>query len=127
MAIPGLMELAERDLSITLEGAWSLPVIITRKSDDHTQTVQGQVLKDSVKVNEDGIPEIDLNPVVSLRVSSLTEVPEDGENWYFDIPVSPVQGAEIKRFMFGGDDARRGFLSIGLLTYPLKTYTDERT
>jgi hypothetical protein len=121
------MEQSEKDLSFTLEGDWSLPVIITRKSDSVTQTLNGQVLFDTVNVDENGIPTIDNTPIVSLRKSTLTIEPVDGEVWYFDIPEKPSPTASVKRHIFGVDDAKRGFTSIGIVTYPVKLYEDERT
>jgi YD repeat-containing protein len=125
-----LMEFAERDLAVTLESSdgWGTPVTITRKSDGHTQTdLRGQVLKDSVKINEEGEPIIDHTPLVSLRVSSLTVVPVDSEIWYFDIPtkLNEPSGATT-RYVYDPDGAKRGFHSIGVNTYPLKLYEDER-
>jgi len=122
----GLPELGERDLAVILESpdGWGVPVVIKRVSDSFTQTLNGQVLKDSIKFSEDtGQPIVDNNPIVSLRLSTLINIPLDGEVWYFDIPESPVDGAPIKRYIFNKDNARRGFTTAGCVTYPLREYT----
>ena len=124
-----LTEIAGRDLAVTLENpsGWGVPVVITRKSDSFTQSLYGQVLRDSVSLDADGAPIIDHAPVVSLNEATLTNVPADGETWYFDIPFPITQSVITKRYVFDGDDARRGFNTIGVYTYPLKEYEDERT
>jgi hypothetical protein len=126
-----LRELAESDLSIMLEDSdngFGLPVIITKKSTGETQTLNGQVLLDYSKFDdENGIEEVIKLPIVTLRISSLNVIPETGEVWYFDIPETPQPTATKKRYIFDGDLARRGSDSLGFYQYPLREYEDNRT
>ena len=124
-----LAALAEKDLKIILEGDWSGQVTITKiDNPTTTQTLPGQVLNDYIKFEaEDGGNIIDHSPMVTLRISTLETIPQDGENWYFDVPESPVAGAPNKRYVFDNDAGRRGFASAGMFSYPLKEYEDKRS
>ena len=122
------MEQAEKDLAITLEGDWAKPVVITRiDTPSTTQSLIGQVLYDFTTLDADGVPTIDNKPVVTLRQSTLETIPNDGEDWYFDIQATPVNGSPVVRYVFDNDSGLRGFRSLGIITYPLRVYVDERT
>jgi hypothetical protein len=126
-----IRNLAESDLATTLESSsdFGMSITITKQDEpSKTQVLNGKIVYAYNDVEEDtGAPIVVNQPLVTLRVSSLTNVPADGENWYFDIPSSPVEGASIKRFVFSADIKRRGSLSIGFLSYPQREYEDLTT
>lgn len=116
-----LRDLAENHLGITLEGAASKEVILT-DPDGAIQTVRGQVLYDKTVLNPmTGQDVVTNEPVVSLRISSLTRVPQKRERWFIKIPVSPVSGAPVEDFVLDGGRAQEGGASIGYIRlYPKK-------
>ena len=127
-----LRALAESDLAKTLENETSgfgMEVIITLVSDSNvTQTLGGKIVYAYDEIESDtGLPIIINQPMVTLRISTLTSVPIDGENWYFDIPESPVVGASVKRYVYDSKCVRRGSKSIGFMSYPLKNYEDNKS
>lgn len=80
-----IREQIELDLETTLEGDFSLPVELIDPSGVVYDDLVGQVLYDSIDENEN----FSGKPVVTLRISSLTRVPLDGENWAVRIPQNP--------------------------------------
>jgi hypothetical protein len=103
-----------------LEGAdWGMPVIL-KDPTGTTQTVEGQVLRSVISVNpENGEPIVSPNPVITLRTSSLSIIPEDGENWYFQIPSTPDPDSTKVEFVLDGSKAIEnngafGFIKIFL-------------
>ena len=80
-----IREQIETDLEITLEGDFGLPIELIDPNGVVYDDLLGQVLYDSVDENE----VFSGHPVVTLRISSLTRVPVDGENWAVKIPESP--------------------------------------
>lgn len=110
-----IRELAESDLSASLEGEFGLPVILTDPAGAQ-QTVEGQILYDTVRIEpETGNPVIDDNPVVTLRRSSLSPVPQDGEKWFIEIPITPSRTAPTESFVFTADRTARTGGSIGYI------------
>jgi len=116
-----LRALAETHLSITLEGDWSKEVILT-DPDGAVQTVRGQILYDKTVMNPvTGQDQVVNEPVVTLRISSLTRVPQKRERWFIKMPDSPVLGAPIRDFVLDGGRAPEGGGAIGYIRlYPKK-------
>ena len=120
-----LRELAEKDLAETLEGEWSLPVILIGPDGikyDKTvdgRNLTGQVLYGRREFNPDTGEEIFINtPVVTLRISSLVRVPADTECWGVKIPVKPSTTADMDDFIFNGRPSEGG-ATIGFMRiYP---------
>lgn len=111
-----LREIAELDLAQTLEGEFGLPVILTDPTTGSQQTVEGQILYDTVTLDpETGNPVIDNVPIVTLRRSSLNPVPQDGEKWYVQIPVTPSRTAATESFVCTPDKAVNTGGSIGYI------------
>lgn len=110
-----LRELVESDLAITLEGEWGLPVELTAP-DGTTQTVNGRVDTDSIKLNpETGEAVIVDEPKVTLRRSSLMQVPEAGQYWHIKMPIAPNRLATKYDFLLAPDRAPEGGRSIGYI------------
>ena len=110
-----IRELAESDLSATLEGEFGLPVILTDPAGVQ-QTVEGQILYDTVTLDpETGNPVIDDNPIVTLRRASLNPIPQDGEKWFIEIPVTPSRSAATESFVFTPDKSINTGGSIGYI------------
>lgn len=115
-----LRELAEKHLETTLEGHYSLPVILIGPDGVVYPEKRAQVLYDTLNQNpETGQLIISNNPIVSLRVSSLERVPIAGENWIFKIPLSPSESAEKVDFAMNKTRAPEGGLTIGFKRYYL--------
>ncbi len=118
-----IREQAESDLRFTLEGGYSLPVILIGPDAESvadqrgiTQTVRGQVLYDYVKQNPDtGLDVVVHQPVVTLRTSSLSPVPQAGETWAVKIPTTPSETAALELFVFDSDRPPEGGGSIGFI------------
>jgi hypothetical protein len=125
-----LRELAESDLAVTLESQddWGLPVeLIDPDGVEYTTSanssdplnpdpLSGQILYDQLKVDPDtGEPITVDNPIVSLRRSSLTRVPENGERWVAKIPTDPSLTASLETFITSEVRPYGGGQSIGFI------------
>lgn len=118
-----LRELAESDLSTTLEGEFALPVEITSPDGviqttkkDSSDLLQGQVLYDQVLTDPVTLEQMITNlPIVSLRRSSLDRVPLPGETWHLRIPIVPNVTADKVDFIASADRAPGGGASIGFI------------
>jgi hypothetical protein len=111
-----LREQAEQDLSFTLEGAFALPVELVSPDPVTTQSLSGQVLYDHVALNPDtGGEMVVKKPVVVLRKSSLTRVPQPGEAWIVRIPTTPSTTAPLVDFVITSDNAPELNDSIGFI------------
>lgn len=111
-----LRELAESDLETTLENPdeWGLPVILVDGSTGAKQTVEGQILYDTVKINPDTGAEIIVHdPIVTLRRSTLSPVPASGEDWSVEIPITPSRTGATELFLM--DRADEGGNSLGII------------
>lgn len=115
-----LREQAESDLAITLEGEYALPVTLITP-DGISISVTGQVLYDSLELNPDtGMPVNVNNPLVTLRRSSLSRIPQPGERWVVKIPTSPSTTAELEDFIIDANAAPTGGRSLGIIRLHLK-------
>ena len=118
----------ESDLYETLEGDYGLPVELiapdgtkqTKSANNPTEDLMGQILYDSIIQDPNtGLDIVVHKPVVSLRRSSLTTVPDatPGDNWAVRIPLEPSVSApkvtfRIGRVTEGGDSI--GFVRLYL-------------
>lgn len=108
-----IREMAERHLSITLEGGFSLPVVFIGP-DAIEDIYRCQVLLDSYKMNPDtGQMIVSDQPIVSARISSMRRVPLSGETWVLKIPSAPAETAEKLDFVLSATRAVEGGASIG--------------
>jgi len=115
-----IRERIERDLGTTLEGNYSLPVILIDPDGIEDEPYRAQILYDTLNINPDtGQAIISNNPIVSLRVSSLRRVPQAGEEWLFKIPITPSENAEKVDFTLSKTRAPEGGVSIGFKRYYL--------
>lgn len=115
MASLNLREQVETDLADTLEGEFALPVVLVAP-DGITQNVTGQVLYDSIEFNPDTGESVVVNkPVVVLRRSSLSRIPEAGETWFVKIPTDPSRTATLEDFVISRDKPSIGGRSIGII------------
>ena len=99
-----LREEVERDLGETLEGEWSLPVVLKSPVSGETKTVRGQVLYQTIVPNpETGLESIVDKPNVSVRRSTLmTEfghIPEAEQPWSITIPETPEEAGNPVTYM----------------------------
>jgi len=117
-----LRETAEKDLATTLEGEWSLPVRLCspdgvwydRTSDN--RLLVGQVLYDIVRLDPDSGDKVTVSvPVVTLRRSTLTRLPEPGENWIVEIPESPYPLAPKVQYVLSPTRPPEGGRSLGFI------------
>lgn len=125
----GLRALVESDLAETLEdpNEWGLPVeliapdgtIYNTSANDATKSLYGMVLYDTIAQDENGMDIVDHNPVVTLRRSSLTRVPVNGEAWAVRIPTTPLTGASLTTFAL--ERAMEGGGSIGVVRLYLRS------
>ena len=114
-----LRERAESDLKSSLEKEWALPVQLSGPDgveDGVDSLLVGQVLYDYVKISPETGEEMTVNkPVVTLRRSSLTRVPEPGENWSVKIPIDPSTTATLQNFVLDKARPPEGGRSIGFI------------
>jgi hypothetical protein len=123
-----LREQAEADLGFTLEGEFGLPVELIDPdgkiidTDLNGDPLVGQVLYDTVRESPDTGEDIISNePVVVLRRSSLSRVPQAGEKWLVRIPVSPSTTATKETFVLTKDRPPSGGRSLGFIRlYPTR-------
>ena len=116
---------ANKDLerSMESENDWGLPVvlidpdgntIVTKK--DSTDRLSGQVLLNTVEYNPDTGEDIVVNdPVVTLRMASLTRIPENGETWVVKIPQTPDPDADLVSYLLSPDKAMKFNRSFGFV------------
>lgn len=104
-----IRELIETDLETTLEGDYGLPIELIDPDGVEYTDLTGQVLYDSLDEND----VFSGHPVVVLRVSSLTRVPVDGENWAVKIPESPSTTAPLVTYLW--DKPMQHGKSIGFI------------
>lgn len=97
-----LRELVESDLETTLEDSvagFGLPIELI-DPDGNEETVNGQVLYDTIIENPETGQEIVVpKPVVSIRRSSLSRIPKDGESWLVRIPETPAVEANKEDYL----------------------------
>ena len=115
-----LRELIETDLGTTLEGDYALPVELI-DPDGASQSLVGQVLYDTTTLNPETGEAMTVNdPIVTLRRTSLTRIPEDGERWIVKIPTTPSTTAPLEDFTITGDRPTTGGGSIGYIRLHLQ-------
>lgn len=124
-----LREQLEQDLGETLEGEWGLPVVLIdpdgviydTSANDQAKPLVGQVLYGKREFNPDTGQDAFINqPIISIRVSSLARVPQNGEKWGIKIPTSPSTTAPLVDFIFEGRPLEGG-TSLGYIRiYPQK-------
>jgi len=127
MAI-NLRRRVERDLSFSLEGAWGLPVILIAPDGETIDTsensgtqLKGQVLFDTIQVNPDtGDDMVVGNPIVTLRRSSLSRIPQPGENWIVKIPPEANSENPTEDYVLTSTRAPEGGKSIGIIRLYLR-------
>ena len=113
--------LAEQHLVESIEGGFGIEVILTDK-EGKQQTVKGQVLYSRKVQNPITGEDIIVNePVIVLRVSTLDPVPKTGEQWFIQMPLTPLEGAPKENFLMDKGKAVEGGASIGFIRlYPKK-------
>jgi hypothetical protein len=122
-----LRERAESLLGLTLEGPFGLPVeltdpdgVIYTETNDG-RTLKGQVLGHRTTINPDtGVELVLVNPILVLRRSSLTRIPEDGEYWHIRMPLDPSETATKHDFMLDPSKSIEGGRSLGEIRLYLK-------
>lgn len=119
--------LAESHLKRTLEGEFGLPVILISPegevidTDNNNDDLTGQILYDTIITDiVTGGEVLDNNPIVTLRLSSLPQVPEAGENWAIKIPIVPNPDAETQTFKLSKSQPPEAKRSLGIITLYLE-------
>jgi len=114
-----LRALAEADLGSTLEGEFGTSVTLIAP-DGSKQTARGRVLWNQARTNLDtGEVATVPDPVVELRRSSLSRVPETGENWAVVIPEGPRADAASRTCLLDRSRSIEGGKSLGFIKLPL--------
>jgi hypothetical protein len=105
----------ETDLGDTLEGDFGLPVTLISPS-GVSETVRGQVAYDTREYDPITGAEmiIDL-PVVTVRRSSLSTIPADGETWAIRIPSTPSVTGTLETYVLSDRPIKHG-RSYGWIT-----------
>ena len=123
-----LRERVERDLAVSLEGRWGLPVTLTSPDGVKQTGLRGQVLYDIVRLNPETGEEVVIEtPVVTLRRSSLNRVPVAGENWLVEIPVEPRENAPLVPYIISPVKPPEGGRSIGFIRLYLQVVEQSLT
>lgn len=110
-----LRERIERDLAVSLEGRWGLPVVLTSPDGVRQDGLKGQILYGLNRLDPESANEVTVDvPVVVLRRSSLDRIPAAGERWVVEIPVSVTDPA-MKPWMLSADRPPEGGKSVGFI------------
>ena len=113
-----LRQLVESDLAQMLEKDFALPVVLV-DPDGAESIYYGQVLYDTtVEDPSSGAPVVISKPVVTLRRSSLTRIPKEGETWSIKIPSTPSPAASTETYLLErpAEDGRSiGFIRLYLI------------
>jgi hypothetical protein len=128
MTATNLRERAESLLGLTVEGPFGLPVELTDPdgniqtlSENDGETLKGQALGHRTTINPDtGVELVLVNPILVLRRSSLTRIPEDGEYWHIRMPLDPSETATKHDFMLDPSKSIEGGRSLGEIRLYLK-------
>jgi len=128
-----LRSLVEKDLSQTIEAEFSTPVILISPTTGEriTQSVDGRTLVGRVLFShkeispETGEPIIVPTPVVTLRTSSLKQVPKSGEVWAVIIPESARENAPLKNYVTDASGVVEDVKNFGLINLYLVEAEDK--
>lgn len=94
MAI-NLREIVELDLAKTLEGDFGQTIFLTPPGGEEFEA-RGRIDYNTQDFDPDtGAPILVQVSGVTLRKSTLAQVPAAGEDWFIKIPESPVAGASL--------------------------------
>jgi hypothetical protein len=116
-----LRELAETDLGVTLEGEYGLPINIIFKDGSKQLDIEAQVLYSSISTDPTTLaPIIVEEPVVSVRRSSLDQIPVAGDTAVFQIPNEPRRDADKDDYILSKTRAPEKNRSIGFIRYYLQ-------
>ena len=116
-----LRELAETDLGVTLEGEYGLPINIIFKDGSKQLDIEAQVLYSSISTDPTTLaPIIVEEPVVSVRRSSLDQIPVAGDTAVFQIPKEPRRDADKDDYILSKTRAPEKNRSIGFNRYYLQ-------
>ena len=110
-------------LPVELTGPDGIEIKTSANSPDPENPLQlyGQVLYNTVRQNAEGEPVVTPLPVIVLRRSSLSRIPQDGERWFIKFPKDPSLTAELSDYTLNADQATEGGRSIGFIRlYPKK-------
>lgn len=110
-------------LPVELTGPDGIEIKTSANSPDpeNPLLLYGQVLYNTVRTNAEGEQVVTPLPVIVLRRSSLSRIPQDGEAWFIKFPKDPSLTAEMADFMLNADQATEGGRSIGFIRlYPKK-------
>lgn len=110
------------NLSVEKLGVWGLPVeLIDPDGVEYTtnnrgEILSGQVLFHRTVINPDtGEAMVVSKPVVTLRRSSLTRIPVDGETWFVRIPNEPDPDATKENYILDSSSALQDGASLGII------------
>jgi len=122
-----LRQLAESDLSHSIEKEWGMSVTLIDPDGEIYTGLKGQVLNFTQQENPETGEIVVINkPVITLRISSLDRVPLPGENWIITYPTSPVSGAATKDGLFSATRAPEDGSDIGFMRmYPQDTEQED--
>jgi hypothetical protein len=110
----------EQDLAATLESDFAAPVALITPAgvlidtSAHGGPLLGRVQYDYVLEQPGGERVVVNEPVVILRLSSLSVIPKAGENWAIQIPTSPSDPTP-RTFKLGGSRAPEVAATIGFV------------
>lgn len=109
-----LRAISEQALATTLEGVWGADVVLIGP-DGVKQNLRGQVVHEVVETNPaTGATIRVLKSALTLRRSSLSPVPIDGEAWAATVPLDPTTDSATQSMSW--DQARKGSRTIGMIT-----------
>lgn len=114
------LTMIEEDLGTVLESDFGAPVVLVDPEGNvidtsvHGGKLYGRVQYDYVAEQPSGERVIVKQPMVILRKSSLSRVPQAGENWAIRIPTSPG-GSEMTTFKLGATRAPEEADTIGFV------------
>lgn len=127
--MPNLRVLAKKDNRDLNLADWSLPVKLVgpdgtvydtdAKSGEALQAIQ--ILYDYREFNPStGVDMLINEPIVVMNRTSLSVIPESGENWYFRFPIDPdptIPEAQWGQFVLSPTRAPEGGRSVGFIRF----------
>lgn len=120
-----LRVLAESDLQYSVEGEWGATMYLI-DPDGVRHTVVGQLVYSYIKTDpQSGDDVVVQEPVITLRKSTLTRVPVNGEKWFCQLPDAPPS-TDLLNYGLTADRANMGNNSLGIVKlYPKKVKQSE--
>jgi hypothetical protein len=120
-----LRGMVERDLGVTIEGDYGVPVVMTApdgtiySASTAATPIMGRLVYDHAEMTPNGETVIVHNPCLTLRTSTLPRVPKTDEHWMFKVPLNMADQTKLALFFLDAGHPPENGASIGFTRFYL--------